>query len=206
MSQMMLLEVEAPRGQLTADTDELYTPRWIRNLVGPVDLDPCAEPEKRVRATRHLVGRHGADGLAAEWGPVVHGPVHHPLSVRPAKVYCNPPYNKGRDGKSAVGAWVAKAAEEWEAGHAETVMLIPAGTSNSYWWTHIFGKASYLGFIRGRQRFENAAGLPTEDGGTFSSVLVVWGRSSAAVAWVRVMQRSSADVRWVPLDKEGVIR
>lgn len=67
-----------PKGE--TDTDERYTPQWVVDLVlkvmGRIDLDPCADPLKRIPATVHFTEED--NGLERAWG---------------GKVFLNPPYS-----------------------------------------------------------------------------------------------------------------
>lgn len=61
-------------------SDERYTPQWVLDLalavMGGIDLDPCADPLKRVPATQHYTKED--DGLERAWA---------------GKVFLNPPYS-----------------------------------------------------------------------------------------------------------------
>ena len=62
-------------------SDDAYTPDWVLELVrkalgGIIDLDPCADPKRRVPARRHFT--LADDGLSEPW----HG-----------TVFVNPPYS-----------------------------------------------------------------------------------------------------------------
>ena len=67
---------------VSTDTDERFTPFWVLDLVvevmGGIDLDPCADPRKRVPATRHFTKED--DGLEQNWS---------------GRVFLNPPFFLG---------------------------------------------------------------------------------------------------------------
>ena len=67
-------------------TDERYTPEWVLDLVVKtmhgIDLDPCADPGKRVPASRHYT--KADDGLQLPWS---------------GRVFLNPPF-------SQTAAWI----------------------------------------------------------------------------------------------------
>ena len=67
-------------------SDERYTPQWVLDLaveiLGGIDLDPCADPRKRVPATSHFTPE--MDGLEQAWS---------------GRVFLNPPF-------SDTGAWL----------------------------------------------------------------------------------------------------
>lgn len=98
------------------------------------------------------------DGLAQPWS---------------GRVWCNPPY-------SDLGAWVAKAWEEWA--NCETiVMLVPANRTEQKWWQTHVEPARRLGtleveFLAGRMRFDrpNAEIGPKGDRPPFGCALLIW--------------------------------
>lgn len=156
-----------PVGQLGAASNEFYTPKAIREHLPHIDLDPCAAPSQLLQASERFVGLHGQDGLSLSWD----GPRRHGSRI----AFCNPPYNRREDGQSNLALWTARCRKAAESHEADLVIaLIPARTSESYWREHIFGVADAVGLVHGRVRFENAAGVPHKDGGTFASALVMW--------------------------------
>lgn len=202
--QQQLLDVLAVRGNLDSGSDQFYTPRFIREWIGPVDLDPCADPERRVDARSHFVGLEGEDGLLRAWGTSGLWSDGHT-----GVVYVNPPYNRDAEsGESNLARWTAKCVREYRQGHVDCVVaLIPIRCSESYWWGKdgIFESAAWLLHIRGRIRFENAAGCATAQGATFASGLVVWGTSLKAQRLVqRVCKAAGDQVKAVRLDRRGV--
>ena len=89
-----------------ASTDERYTPQWILDLavqvMGGIDLDPCADPQKRVPAATHYT--KAADGLNQAWA---------------GRVFLNPPY-------SAASQWLKHLCLYVEAGAVpEAMVLVP---------------------------------------------------------------------------------
>ena len=191
MAQLKLLDVE-PNAMLSR-SDEFYTPPSIMAWVGKVDLDPCAEPARRFPATQHIVGCEGGDGLSEVWGPVRDGNKLH-IPSRPARVFCNPPYNRDPNNTSQLERWVSKCAAEYKAGRADPIIaLIPFRPSESYWWGPIFGCARAVFAIRGRVRFCNSAGTQVSVGGTFASCLVIWGDGTLGLHAIREIQRRAGD-------------
>src|SRR5262245_47299566 len=55
------------------------TPKWLADLIGPVDLDPCSNPRSHIQAAEHWMLELGQNGLLAK-----------PSSVY--RVFINPPY------------------------------------------------------------------------------------------------------------------
>ena len=66
------------------DTDQRYTPCWVldlvENILGCIDLDPCADPKCRVPAKHHFTKED--DGLDKGWS---------------GKVFVNPPFSNSSD-------------------------------------------------------------------------------------------------------------
>jgi hypothetical protein len=90
----------------TTATDERYTPQWVLTLVkrimGEIDLDPCADPQKRVPAKQHFT--LDDDGLEQGWA---------------GRVFLNPPSSKTSD-------WVKHLCVYVHAGAVtEAVVLVP---------------------------------------------------------------------------------
>lgn len=49
-------------------SDQWRTPRFLAELLGPFDTDPCSHPESHIQATHRYFGESDADdGLKAEW-------------------------------------------------------------------------------------------------------------------------------------------
>ena len=65
-------------------TDERYTPEWILKMVeailGGIDLDPAADPRKRVNAINHFTKED--DGLSKVWS---------------GKIFLNPPFSNSTE-------------------------------------------------------------------------------------------------------------
>ena len=95
-----------------SDSDERYTPVWVLDLVGRIldgiDLDPCADPQKRVPAQRHLTKED--DGLSCGWS---------------GKVFLNPPFSKS-------SAWIKHLSIYCHTGSiSEAVVLVPVMALNN---------------------------------------------------------------------------
>ena len=96
----------------SVSTDERYTPAWVLDiataLMVGIDLDPCADPEKRVPASVHFTRED--DGLNQPWK---------------GKVYLNPPY-------SGSTQWFKHLALYMETGAVtEALVLVPVTTLSS---------------------------------------------------------------------------
>ena len=93
-------------------SDERYTPKWVLDfalkLMGGIDLDPCADPLKRVPAALHYTKEQ--DGLSMAWS---------------GRVYLNPPY-------SGATAWFKHLSLYVEAGAVpEALVLVPVTSLGS---------------------------------------------------------------------------
>jgi hypothetical protein len=117
-----------------SESNEHYTPEEVLKkayaFLGWIDLDPCADPGKRVPAHDHFTQEH--DGLSREWY---------------GKIWVNPPY--GRE----LPKWTQKAIEEFEEGRAsEILILVPSRTDTK--WYHSLSPYTRL-FFKGRLKFLN---------------------------------------------------
>lgn len=147
----------AKRGP-SAGKDFWRTPPELHDLIravlgGPIDLDPCASPDKQ----RHFAAENmSAAGLDVQWV---------------GRVFVNPPYSDTK-------AWVAKAAEEWASGRLDgVVMLIPPSVDTAYWSRYLLpmpeaGGANVYATAVGRLAFHDDNG-PVK-GNTKGSALVGW--------------------------------
>lgn len=80
-------------------------------------------------------------------------------------VFCNPPYSKKTKTKAGQEDWVRKCYEESKKQDVTAVMLIPARTDTKSQHKYIFPHAKYIGFIKGRLKFngsKDAAPFPSE--------------------------------------------
>ena len=88
------------------DSDSRYTPKWILDVVvkvmGGIDLDPCAEPEKKVPAAHHYT--RDDNGLERGWS---------------GRVFLNPPFSNATQWFKHLAVYVT--AEEV----TEAVVLVP---------------------------------------------------------------------------------
>jgi phage N-6-adenine-methyltransferase len=138
-------------------------------------LDVAASPHN-AKCKRYFTRQD--DGLAQSWSG--------------ERVWCNPPY-------SDIGAWVAKAWNEWAnlstwggwqryaMGDSASliVMLLPANRTEQSWWQDLVepdrdrpDAALKVEFLRGRPRFirPNAVVGPKGDRPPFGCCLLIWER------------------------------
>lgn len=94
--------------QSEGETTIWLTPRWLIDLIGPFELDPCAA-DPRPFDIAPLNFTHFEDGLSLPWE---RDDGHHPF------VFCNPPY-----GTPHTGPWL-----ERMMGHDHGIALVFART------------------------------------------------------------------------------
>ena len=136
-------EVKAESIHFSSETPEWYTPpkilERVKETLGGVDTDPCADPQKSVEASIHYT--KGDDGLAQEWR---------------GAVYMNPPYG------NSISDWVKKLTFEYASGNTTAaIALVPARTDTE--WFSLLRDFPRC-FIRGRLKFsghENSAPFPS---------------------------------------------
>ncbi|MEH2034062.1 MAG: DNA N-6-adenine-methyltransferase [Nostoc sp.] len=135
------------------ESDKWYTPPKIEDLVilvlGAIDLDPCADDGKHIKATNHLTAAD--DGLSLEWR---------------GRVFMNPPY-------SCPGKWIAKLQTEYESGRvSEAIALVPAATDTN--WLSPLLASQPVCFWKGRIKFLDTNYQPKQSARQ-SHCLVYWG-------------------------------
>jgi transcriptional regulator with XRE-family HTH domain len=150
------------------------TPPWLLEVLyscvgGTFGLDPCSPVKRGAGAPVRARLRYTAqdDALTMFW--------------RAPSVFMNPPYGR------ALGAWVAKARSEFDAGRAELLIaLIPARTDTRWWHRDVVGSAD-IWMLRGRLSFGDGS-MPAP----FPSAVVVWG----ATAEIRDRLREALHGAW----------
>lgn len=119
-------------------TVEWYTPQIAIDFVeavygkGGIDLDPCADMQRRIPAKRHYT--RADNGLLLPWE---------------GNVFINPPY--GRE----IGCWVTKGLRDQDTFCLSTnlLWLVPARTDTAWWHELTGGHCQEIAFPRGRYRF-----------------------------------------------------
>lgn len=127
-------------------SDEWLTPAHIlervTSVLGQIDLDPCADPERSVPAGRHITAEQDALGPAPWAG----------ADGRPTRVFMNPPY-----GGSGPGQWVRRLLREHDAGHVEQALLLLPARLGTAWASEL---AAYPRAELGRLTFSPGVGNP----------------------------------------------
>jgi phage N-6-adenine-methyltransferase len=134
-------------------SDRWYTPPYIVELVvqvlGEIDLDPCADDGKHIKAKQHYT--EDTDGLVREWE---------------GRVFMNPPY-------SQPGVWMEKLQAEIKSKRVtEAIALVPAATDTK--WLSPVLKSQPVCFWTGRIKFLSEDYQP-RNSARQSHVLVYWG-------------------------------
>ena len=137
-------------------SDCWYTPPYIVELVvqvlGEIDLDPCADDGKHIKAQRHYIACD--DGLTREWE---------------GRVFMNPPY-------SQPSVWMEKLQAEIKSERVtEAIALVPAATDTK--WLSLVLKSQPVCFWTGRIKFLSEDYQP-RNSARQSHVLVYWGLRS----------------------------
>lgn len=120
---------------------------------GAIDLDPCDGVGSRVGALNTF--NEAQDGLAQVWY---------------GKVFCNPPYSRGKLALWTEKAYASANSHEGEEPSAEVLMLIPVATSTK-WWEAFVTQAQRILFYNKRIHYVGEkSGSPR-----FDSCLVYYG-------------------------------
>ena len=130
-----------------ASTDEWYTPRWIIDLLGPFDTDPCS-PVVPPYEIAPISYNEEQDGLTHDWQGVVW--MNPPYSRKPLRQFC-----------------------EKMARHGNGLALLVNRQDNLLWQEVIFPSARSMLFMRHRVKFLRPDG--TTGSPFFGSCLVAWG-------------------------------
>ncbi len=136
-----------------ANGDSWFTPPHILAWLPPIALDPCACHLSAVQAAERIDIREGRNGLAESWDV-----------ASPGIVYACTPFSDG-------SRWLAKCRQE---GRARVVVaLVPATGGDGPWHDHVWGKAAWVLFLRGRVTFVGPDGRGVVKGR--GHALVIWG-------------------------------
>ncbi len=138
---------------LSSESNEHYTPDWFIDLVikvmGGIDLDPCAAPERRIEARTHFHKEH--NGLSEPWA---------------GRVFMNPPYG------DELPRWTRYARRQYELGNmSEGILLLPA-RPDTEWMHRLYGFP--VCWWKGRIKFISVDGYE-QDPAPFPSAVVYMG-------------------------------
>lgn len=128
-------------------SDSWCTPKWLCDLLGAWDLDPCSNDRSHVRAARRIALPE--DGLLADWTRD---------DGAPASTYVNPPY-------SNVMPW-ARGLARHDGPWCALLKLDPT----TRWWGELMTAHPTVAMFRRRIRFETDSGAGMT--ANFPSVLV----------------------------------
>ena len=130
-------------------SDEWPTPQWLVGQYaaefGPFDTDPAATAQSAQASAFYTIDD---DGLSQPWK---------------GRVWMNPPY-------SNVGAWMAKARAEVEAGNAELVVCLVPARVDARWYRAATARASVVRVLPQRVKFGGC-----KDSAPFPSAVIVLG-------------------------------
>jgi len=155
----------------TSDSVEWYTPeKYIlatRDVLGEIDLDPASSPQANAVVGAKKIFTAEQDGLKREW----HG-----------RVFMNPPYGKGDDGKSSLaGAFCNKAIREYEAGRVTECIILVNSVHSQQWQGPLYDFP--VCFVDHRIKFEAGDGEINKSP-TFQNIFVYLGKNKTRFAEV----------------------
>jgi hypothetical protein len=114
----------------TENKEEWFTPRYITDVLGRFDLDPCNSMKSKLQ--RIATCDYYINGLEQEWY---------------GRVWCNPPYGNN------TFEWIKKLAD-----HGNGIALIFARTETIGFHSEIWNKADAIFFFKGRLKFYDING------------------------------------------------
>lgn len=129
-------------GSTDADRGSWCTPKWLAEMIGPFDLDPCSNPRSHIVAGRRVMLEGGDDGLVPHQGGVK-------LRVADwSRVFINPPYANG-----SVLRWF----DAYK--HTAWCFLLRFDPSTE-WFAEVYDAASLIAVPKGRRvNFEPPPGV-----------------------------------------------
>lgn len=151
----------------TITTDDWITPKWLIELLGPFDLDPCSSINQPWPCAKACLTVND-DGLSKNWNGI---------SNNPPFVWMNPPYGR------STNIWLERLSK-----HGSGIALVFARTDTRMFFEHVWPKASAMLFIRGRLTFHRPDGRASKAGHNSGgpSVLIGYGALAAKrLRWAR---------------------
>jgi hypothetical protein len=136
----------------TERSDTWITPKWIIDIIGLSDLDPCAYKNGALVKTAHesFTLDDGDDGLCLNWF---------------GTIYCNPPFSEPEK-------WLIKGIEYYERTDQQVIFCLPCRTC-SQWFSRV-KKATGIVFFDRKIHFLDADGYD-RGGASFPVCLVAFG-------------------------------
>lgn len=131
----------------TVGNETWLTPKWLLDLLGDFDLDPCC-PENMPWGTAKSMYTELDNGLLREWV---------------GRCWVNPPYG------NETGRWLEKCVL-----HGNCMALIFARTETKMFFRYVWDRADAVLFISGRLKFCRIDGSEADSAGA-PSVLVAYG-------------------------------
>ncbi len=120
------------------------TPKWLAQLMGRYDLDPCSNPRSHILCDERWMLEKGDNGLLPKW---VHAIITDP-GHRGLRAFINPPYSKGQ-----VIEWVNAYC------HTDFTFLLRWDPSTA-WFHSLIQHTRYVWFPLGRRiNFEPPPGV-----------------------------------------------
>ena len=132
------------------DTDTWITPKWLIDVLGPFDLDPCAANPRPWDCARENWTVGGLD-IA-------------PCTTWHGRVWLDPPFNRFQ-----VGGWIRRLAE-----HGNGTALLHARTEAA-WFEPVWEKARAILFLADRLYFHYPDGRRAEANSGAPACLIAFG-------------------------------
>ena len=132
------------------------TPKWIIDVLGAFDLDPCCPDGEMPWRTADRMVTKSENGLRVDW--------------RNQRVWLNPPY-----GREALPFFKKMIDDD-----AHGIALVFARTDTTLWQKYIFPHANCILFLSGRLRFCRQDGTEGETA-TAPSALIAFGTEDGKV-------------------------
>lgn len=118
--------------------DGWCTPKWLAELIGPVDIDPCSNGRSHIQASWTYSEEAGTDGLQRHTRPTIN---------EGATVYVNPPYSRGQ-----VIRWV----RHWR---TTRFIFLCRWDPSTAWFNLLFYSSTHVWFPTRRINFEPPPGV-----------------------------------------------
>ncbi|RUT05056.1 hypothetical protein DSM106972_038770 [Dulcicalothrix desertica PCC 7102] len=123
----------------------------VIQVLGTIDLDPCADDGKRIPALQHYTA--ASDGLQKKWN---------------GRLFINPP-------QECPELWIRKLREEIQSGRVTEAIAVVAAATDTDWLSELLAIQPVC-FWKGKIQFLDADYLPTAPANQ-SYVLVYWGNN-----------------------------